>query len=139
RELNRDLQRRLYEFQVLLDVLPIGIAVADDPECRSIWMNRSMAAMLMVPLGRNISLSLEGKDKPSYRLQHKGSDVPVQELPMQVAARTRAPVENQELDIVREDGTAIHTLSYSAPLFDETGAVRGVIDACIDISERKRA
>jgi signal transduction histidine kinase len=58
---------------------------------------------------------------------------------MQVAARTRAAVENQELDIVRSDGSTIHTLSYSAPVFDENGNVRGVIDACIDITDRKRS
>jgi signal transduction histidine kinase/sensor domain CHASE-containing protein len=137
-ELNRDLQRRLQEFQVLLNVLPVGIAVADDPECRKIWMNRTMAAMLQVPMGINISKSEEVPSRPNYRLQQNGSDVPAPELPMQVAARTGTPVENHELDIVREDGTAINTLSYSAPLFDEGGAVRGVINACVDITERKR-
>jgi two-component system cell cycle sensor histidine kinase/response regulator CckA len=122
-----------------LDVLPVGIAVADDPECRSIWMNRCMADMLKVPLGQNISKSDRRTGKLDYRLQHKGFDVPPQELPMQLAARTGAPVANQELDIVRADGTVLNTLSYSAPLFDEKGAVRGVIDACVDITERKSA
>ena len=56
---------------------------------------------------------------------------------MQVAARTRAPVANDYLDIVRQDGSVIHTLSYCAPLFDESGNVRGVIDACVDITQRK--
>jgi signal transduction histidine kinase len=102
-------------------------------------MNQTMAAMLKVPMGINISKSEDAPSKPNYRLQHNGSDVPVQELPMQAAARTGSPVENRELDIVREDGTAINTLSYSAPLFDEGGAVRGVINACVDITERKRA
>jgi signal transduction histidine kinase len=57
---------------------------------------------------------------------------------MQIAARTKQPVANQYLDLVRSDGTVRHTLSYAAPLFDEHGRVRGVIDACVDITERKQ-
>ena len=33
--------------------------------------------------------------------------------------------------------STLHTLSYAAPLFDEHGKVRGVIDACVDITARK--
>ncbi len=138
-ELNRDLQRRLDEFRILLDVLPIGIAVAEDPECRRIWANPSMAAMLQWDVSRNISKSGEDAGQHTYRFVHKDQEVPAAELPMQVAARTRTPVANQELDIVRADGSVLHTLSYSAPVFDEKGNVRGVINACVDITERKRA
>jgi signal transduction histidine kinase len=138
-ELNRDLQRRLQEFQVLMEVLPIGIGVAADPECRNIWINPSMAAMLQVPLEQNISKSGDDAGKLTFKLQHNGVDVPPDQLPMQVAARTHSPVANQELEIVRKDGSVIHTLSYSAPLFDERCEVRGVINACVDITERRRA
>jgi C4-dicarboxylate-specific signal transduction histidine kinase len=138
-ELNRDLERRLHDFRVLLEVLPIGIAVADDPECRRIWINRSMANMLRVPVEDNISKAA-GVANQQYRLQSpRGIDVPAEDLPMQLAARTGSPVTNLELDVVRGDGSVLHTLSYSAPVFDEQGKVRGVIDACVDITERKRA
>jgi signal transduction histidine kinase len=138
-ELNRDLQRRLEEFRILLEVLPVGIAIAEDPACRNIWANRSMAGMLQVPVGRNISKSAQEADRQTYQFLQNGHEVPADDLPMQVAARTRAAVANQELDIVRSDGSTIHTLSYSAPVFDENGNVRGVIDACVDITDRKRA
>jgi len=138
-QLNRDLQWHLHEFQVLLEVLPIGIAVAEDAECRKIWTNPSMAAMLQVPPGQNISKSDQNPNPPAYQLLLNGGEVSPDLLPMQVAARTGKPVANQELEIVRADGTAISTLSFSAPLFDESGGVRGVIDACVDITDRKRA
>jgi signal transduction histidine kinase len=138
-QLNRDLQRRLQEFQVLLDVLPIGIAVAEQPECRQIWINRSMADLLRVPAGQNISKSAQNPDRLAYQILHNGTEVPIEDLPMQLAARTGMPVGNQELDIVRQDGSVLHTLSYAAPVFDETEKVRGVINACIDITDRKRA
>ena len=112
---------------MLLNVLPVGIAVADDPECRKIWMNRTMAAMLKVPMGINISKSEDVPSKPNYRLQQNGSDVPAPELPMQMAASTGAPVENHELDIVRR---TVRRQYARTPLFDEGGAVRGVIKPC---------
>ncbi len=139
RELNRDLQRRLHDFDVLLEVLPIGITVAEDPECRRIWMNRSMAALLQVPLEQNISKSVGSADQLTYRIEYNGVEVPAEDLPMQVAARTGRPISNRETDIVRGDGSMINTLSYSSPVFDESGGVRGVISACVDITERKRA
>src|SRR5215510_10242393 len=44
--LNRDLLRRVAELETLLDVVPVGIAVSDDPQCRKIRMNSAGAAML---------------------------------------------------------------------------------------------
>jgi signal transduction histidine kinase len=138
-KLNRDLHRKLSEFQTLLDVLPVGIAVAEDPECRRIWTNRSLATMLALPAGQNASHSPPGGEAPApYKMLQNGSEVPPEDLPMQLAARTGAPVENYYLDIVRSDGAVVHTLSYSAPLFDEAGKVRGVINACVDITARKQ-
>ncbi|PWU08835.1 MAG: hypothetical protein C5B51_07150 [Terriglobia bacterium] len=137
-ELNRDLERRLHEFRVLLEVLPIGIAVAEDPECRRIWANQSMADMLHVGVSQNISKSAEHSGELPYKFLNKGEEVPPDELPIQRAARTRQPVSGQELDIVRKDGSVLHTLSFAAPVL-ENGVVREVIDACVDITERKRA
>jgi signal transduction histidine kinase len=117
------------DFQTLLEVLPVGIAVAEDPECRHIWTNRALAEMLKLPPEQH---SLDG-----YKMLRDGVEVPVAELPMQKAAATRAAVADEYLDIVRRDGSTLHTLSYAAPLFDEHGKVRGVIDACVDITGRK--
>jgi PAS domain S-box-containing protein len=135
-ELNVDLRRRLSEFETLLDVLPIGIAVADDAACSRIWTNPALAKMMGIPEGINISKSAPGHDQPKYRLRRDGLDVPPDQLPMQVAARTGRAVLADELEIVRADGGVLHTLSYSAPVFDENGRVRGVLDACVDITER---
>lgn len=138
-QLNRDLQRKLAEFQTLLDVLPVGIAVAEDPDCRRIWTNRALATMLNVPYGTNISQSpAGGETPPANRMLRGGAEVAPQDLPMQTAARTAAPVSNVDLEIVRDDGAVLHTLSYAAPLFDEHGNVRGVINACVDITARKQ-
>jgi signal transduction histidine kinase len=131
----KELEAANHEFQTLLEVLPVGIAIADDAECRRIWTNRTLAGMLQVPLGANISPTASAGAE--CRMQRNGVDVPPEELPMQTAARTGASVANDYLDIVRADGSVLHTLAYAAPLFDEAGRVRGVIDVCVDITDRK--
>ena len=134
-KLNQDLQRRLDEFQTLLDVLPVGIAVTDDPDCHNIWVNRALSNMLQVPVGQNISKSSPDAEQLSYQMLRDGAELAPEELPMQIAASTGKRVSNETLDILRPDGTLIQTLSYAAPVFDEDGKVRGVIDACIDVTE----
>src|SRR5437667_6412050 len=37
-QLNKDLQHRIHELQTLLDVIPIGIAIASDPQCHQIHL-----------------------------------------------------------------------------------------------------
>jgi PAS domain S-box-containing protein len=138
-ELNRDLQRRLADFQTLLDVTPVGIAVADDPECRNIWMNPALAKMIGVSRDQNISKSGPDRDKLQYKLCRNGAEVPAEDLPMQRAARTGKDVIGDELEIVRADGCVRNTLSYSSPLFDENRQVRGVLNACVDVTEQTQA
>src|SRR5438067_81127 len=47
-QLNRDLQDRVHELQALLDVIPIGISIAEDPECRYVKVNHAFAVMLQI-------------------------------------------------------------------------------------------
>ena len=137
RTLNSDLKRQVVNFRKLLDVSPIGIAVSDDPECKSIWINPALARMMAVPQSLNISKSGPDAGKLPFRLCRNGKEISPAELPMQRAAATAQDVLDDELEIVRADGTVINVLSFAAPLFDEEGRVRGVLDACVDISERK--
>ena len=41
--------------QAILDIVPIGIGVAHDPECRRITHNPYLSQVTGVPLGRNAS------------------------------------------------------------------------------------
>jgi PAS domain S-box-containing protein len=137
RELNRLLNRRVAEFETLLDVNPVGIAIAEDPECRVIRANRALAGMLGVPEGANISKSGLDATSQSHRILRNGRELTPEELPMQVAARTGKHVIAEQDEIVRADGKVLHILSFASPLFDENGNVRGVVNACVDISDRQ--
>jgi PAS domain S-box-containing protein len=137
--LNRDLQRRLADFQALFEVTPIGIAVSYDPECRRIWINPALAKMMGVAQGQNISKSGPEADSMRFQVLRDGRELSPDELPMQVAGRTGREILAEQLDIVREDGRLVNTLAYTAPLFDENGRVRGALHASVDITHRKRA
>jgi PAS domain S-box-containing protein len=53
RRLNASLQLRIQELQTLVETIPIGIAVADDPGCNVIRRNRALANMLQAPIESN--------------------------------------------------------------------------------------
>ena len=136
--LNRDLRNQVDDFRTLLNVLPVGIAVADDPACRRIWMNPRLASMLGTSSEQNVSLSGPEAGGQPFKLVRGGADVPDEELPMQRAALTGRSVLDMDLDIVRSDGSVLHTLSYAVPVFDSGRNVRHVINAYVDVTERKR-
>src|SRR5690606_14829823 len=136
--LNRDLRHRLAEVQGLLDVSPVGLAVAQDPACRDITANPAFARMLGIPPDRNVSKSAEGGDRLPFRVLKGGREVPPEELPMQYAARHGVEVREAEYEIVRDDGEVLTLLEYASPLRDDAGRVRGVLGAFVDITTLKR-
>ncbi|HSF39235.1 MAG TPA: ATP-binding protein [Thermoanaerobaculia bacterium] len=137
--LKRSLEERRVELDALMNVLPVGIAVAHDPECRMITVNPGFTDLVGLPPGSNISKSAENGGVLPYRILRDGKDVPVEELPMQMAASSGVPVPAAEVDVELADGRIFHLLVTAAPLFDEEGKTRGCIGAHFDITERKEA
>lgn len=137
--LNKDLQLRLTELQTLLDVIPIGIAIGRDAECRRIHVNPSLAQMLRLSADANASLGADAAERPSFRAYRNGKELTASDLPMQHAAMRGVEVRDVELDIVHPGGETIHLLCYAAPLLDAPGRPRGAVGVFLDITERKRA
>jgi PAS domain-containing protein len=138
--LNRDLRHRVSELQTLLDVAPVGIAVAEDAECRVIRANSACAAMLNIGQGENASKTAEEADRLSFRvLSADGHEIPGEELPMQKAAATGKEVRGSEVDVVHADGKVINLYEYAIPLFDDERKVRGCLGIFVDITARKIA
>jgi PAS domain S-box-containing protein len=139
-QLNRDLQRRVVELQTLLEVIPIGIGIAEDPECRTIRVNPCFAKQLGIPLDMNASLSAPAEEIPqTFKVYREGRPLSPEELPMQYAATHGVEVLDFEVDIVHDNGQVTKLLEYVAPLFDEEGKTRGCIGAFLDITSRKQA
>jgi len=128
-------QKRYAEIAAVLEAVPVGVFIAKDTECLSITGNR-MAYELLRTLPENSAGSLA---KPRAWTEVKdGRDIPPEELPMQLAARTGKRVNEYEFDMLFDDGAHRCWLGNAVPLFDETGRPRGAVGAFIDITERRR-
>jgi PAS domain S-box-containing protein len=135
-QLNQQLNHRITELQTLFDLLPVGVAIAEDPECRTIHANPYLSELIRVPIEVNASQSAPPDERPLYRLCRNGEEIPVENLPMQYAASQNTGVKDEIVDIVHPDGTVVKLLSYCSPLLDEQGNVRGVLGAFVDITQR---
>jgi diguanylate cyclase (GGDEF)-like protein len=133
------LRRQVAEFQTLLDVLPIGIGIARDPDCRVVDANPHLARQLGLPPGANGSFTAGGPELARVQLVYDGRPLAPAEMPMQRAATEGREVLDMEMDVVRDGRPVSTVVGYAAPLFDEKGRPRGAIGATLDITERKRA
>jgi len=137
-KLNRDLERRVSELETLLDVIPIGIAIAQDPECQQLRLNPTLIKLLELTPDGNGFNATESKQLP-YKMYRDGRELSAAELPMQYAAQKGVEVLNVELDLVVHEGkSVVKLLGNAAPLFDEQGKSRGSVGAFLEITERKR-
>lgn len=134
-----DAQRRAREVETLFRLTPVGIGVANDPDCLNILVNPALAEMLHINTVDNASLSAPLGERPNFVVSKDGQPVAPDQLPLQHAARHGVEVKNVELDVVRADGTVITLYEYAAPLFDDDGLVCGAVGAFLDITELKRA
>jgi PAS domain S-box-containing protein len=133
-----ELRQRLRSLQAIIDRAPIPIAIAHDPACRFIFANRALASLIGLAQNANISLTPPVGERPQYRIQRDGKDVPPDELPMQYAIAHRTAVSN-EIEIVRADGSVLYVQNDVEPLYDTHGQIYGCVSVCVDLTDRKLA
>jgi two-component system, chemotaxis family, sensor kinase Cph1 len=139
KRINIELSEITSDLQTILDIAPIVIWIAHDPECRYITGNAYADEIIMrVPRGGNISRSAPIEEQAvSYKVFQNGIELNPNELPAQIAAATGEPVEENELDLVFSDGRIVKILLGAVPLFNSQGKVRGAIAAGMDITHHK--
>jgi PAS domain S-box-containing protein len=130
RQLNEQLQQRVAELESIMQVLPVGVAVAHGSECEVITGNAALGEML----GSNSA----GQSLQEVSLSHNGEPLPPDELPLRQAARDGVPTGMLELEVTHPEGTPHFLLASASPLFDEAGLVRGAVGAFFDVTERRR-
>jgi len=124
---------------MLFELAPVGLAIARDSECRHIEPNPAFRRLLRLPLDANASRSAPLGERPTnFRVLQNGVEAAPEDLPMQVVARTGIPINGSECHVEFDDGSVVHLLGSSSPLFDEHARPRGCIGAFIDITDRKR-
>ncbi len=133
-----ELRMRLRALADLIARAPVPIAIAHDANCRFITANDALARLLHLPTTVNISLTPPLGERPLYRIQRHGRDLPDHELPMQYAVAHRTNVTN-DIEIVRPDGTVAYVQNDVEPLYDRNGDVCGCVSVCVDMTARKDA
>lgn len=118
------------DLQTLLDLAPVGIAIADDESCSVIAVNRHGANLMKIPP------RTAPADAPNagYRFEIDGRKLGAEELPLQKAWRTRRPVRDFQATYFAQDGSRFEYRMSAVPLLDTRGNVRRVVGVFDDIS-----
>ncbi len=138
RQLNADLKQRIIELETVMQVLPVGVAVAQDSECLVVTGNAALGEMLGIKQTNNMSLTPPLVARLPFEVTRNGTTIPGDALPLQKSARTGLPVGNSEMEIRRDDGKVMQVLMTANPLLDDDGTVRGAVAAMFDVTERKQ-
>ncbi|TJV11496.1 MAG: PAS domain S-box protein, partial [Mesorhizobium sp.] len=133
--LSHDLRNRLESLETVLDLVPVGIFIAEDGDGDAIRANRRAAELA----GRRAADGKLSTVPAVLPLMVNGSVVETHEQPLQKAMRTGKPVPGYEARIAQADGSSIDVMMSANPLFDESGRVRGAIAALVDVSNHKEA
>jgi signal transduction histidine kinase len=136
-ETQRTLTLQKQSLETLLDVLPVGVLIAHDPEGHNISGNREAERILRMSHGENLSKSAGVEGPTHFTIMKNGQPVDETMLPVQRAARGEV-VLGEELDLVFDDGSVTHEICWARPIFDDSGAPSGAISCVMDATELKK-
>jgi PAS domain S-box-containing protein len=132
-------RERAAELQTIMNAVPAAVWIAHDQMAQVITGNRASYEMLRMTPGSNFSFTADADHAPPpYRIYQDGRELPVTDLPLEVAAATGVEISDFEEDIVLADGAVIHALGNVRPLFDESGRPRGAVGVFVDITQRRQ-
>ncbi len=120
--------------RVLIDTMPSGV-LGVDPKGTILLTNPAAHAILDVPVGDNIYL----QPRPYTLHDSAGTQIPVNDLPLQRALEHGETTLNREMVVHRSDGATKTILESSRPVRDVKGEIVGAVSAFIDITDRKEA
>ena len=140
-KVRNEAELRATELQAVLDVVPVAIWIAHDPQCLRITGNRVADELVMhVPRGANISASARPGDKAvTYKVFRAGAELSPVELPAQVAAATGKAVAAEMLELRFSDNRVSNMFMGAMPLFNAKGRVRGAVAAGADVTQLLQA
>ncbi len=129
---------RAQEIEIFMETVPAPVWIASDPQCHHMTANRAAYELMRMPLGSVLTATpADGKYPFPFKIQKNGRDISFHELPMQQAGRTGQNVE-AEFEFVFSENDVRFIYGKAVPLRDDFGAVRGVIGAFLDLTERKQ-
>ena len=131
------LRQRAEEVERLLEVVPVAVWIANDPQSLKITGNRKANEFYEAQLNENVSATTLPEVRRFFTPD--GREIPAEELPMQKAIVTNQNVQDAEIHVQLPSGRRIAMFGNAVPLHDQVGNVRGCIAAFLDITKRKQA
>ncbi len=131
--LNRDLGYQINQLETTLSLVPVGIAICEEPSSKTFRLNREGGVLLGVPENSTIDAAGEvrgGDSRFSVRFI-EDPDTPA-ELPIRRVLESGEEVLDQALRVIRSDGSQIDILASAVPLLDQNNRIRGAIAAFVD-------
>jgi PAS domain S-box-containing protein len=128
RLLNLQLEERLAELETIMQVLPVGMAIASDAALSSVTTNPSF---------RNI-FGAGGISEATGRLANSAEQNGSPFSFMHIAMHTGRPVMDAEMQVTGTGGIEKHVLASASPLIEPSGSVRGSVGVFFDVTHRKR-
>jgi PAS domain S-box-containing protein len=137
RNLNSQLQERVAELEAIMQVLPVGVAVSQNPESTVVTANLALSDLLGVKPGENIATRIDPASA-DFQTFKEGRRLVSVDHPLLRSAKTGQQSGSLELEIQRSDKESIYLQSSASPLFNQNGNVRGAVGAFINVTDRKR-
>ncbi len=140
RETAERARRRAEEVEALMDIAPVGIWVAHDPESSQITSNQAANGLYEIQESEaRVGIVPAELWTAPRRFFRDGVEIKAEELPLQQAARTGEELRDVEIETLLPSGRRTTSLTSARPLFNDDGTVRGSIAASMDITELKRS
>jgi signal transduction histidine kinase len=116
----------------VLDIVPVGVVIANDKEYESVEINA--VARKMWRLAPSDTFKQTIKDRRHYKVLLDGAEFSGSEGPLAKAVTRGEETHGARMDIFFSDGMRRHILAWAAPLYTDT-AWDGAVAAYFDISE----
>jgi two-component system CheB/CheR fusion protein len=135
-ELTADLRARIGELETLLDLVPVGVLVADGTGAEAPVLINTYGARL---LGAGDGNKGFRRAVTPLRLFDGRTPLPPEAQPLQLALRSGAAVPGWQGRLEDQAGRSVDVMISATPLFGDTGEVRGAIAAIVEIFPQVQA
>jgi PAS domain S-box-containing protein len=131
--LNRKIAEERERLRIVIDQMPVGVILAENPGSRFVLHNREAERLLAH------EIVAPSPDNPFGAEDASGRRLSFDEYPLIRALNTGEQVQHAELLYRRADNSVAVLFVSASPIRDSTGQVVAAVTAFSDISERKLA
>ncbi len=131
---DRRLRHAVEEFESLMRLAPVGIAVARDARGEVIHGNAYAERLVGAAPGANLVARPPGDPQATYRVRRGGTTLDPADLPLQQVARTGRAVTDALHEVELPGGDVRSILVSAVPLRDASGEARGAIGTMLDVT-----